>query len=187
MARTRLGLTGIGVWPELLYPALWLAPLLLLLGLQQLLIGETLLTPLREGDWRPVLESALAALICGLCWELWNYGSLPKWHYSIPYLQRFHLFEMPLLGYALIWRHECSGVVPCPDASSAAAQEPPVTRCARRRARAGARAGVRFDRGIRFRNGRAAHSGGYVPTPGSGPIAMAFTGGPRMHWAGRLQ
>jgi hypothetical protein len=95
-----LGLAGIGIWPNLLYAMLWLAPLLLLAGLQQLLLGETLFTPLARGDWRPVLQPALAALVCGFFWEMWNYGSLAKWHYSIPYAQRFHLFEMPLLGYA---------------------------------------------------------------------------------------
>jgi hypothetical protein len=41
-----------------------------------------------------------AALACGLLWELWNWGSLAKWHYSLPYVQRFLVFEMPLLGYA---------------------------------------------------------------------------------------
>jgi len=63
-------------------------------------VGETLFGWLRYGDWRPLLQPALAALICGLLWELWNFGSLAKWHYSIPYVQRFRVFEMPLLGYA---------------------------------------------------------------------------------------
>ena len=95
-----LALVGIGIWPNALYAALWLAPLLLLCGLQQLLLGQSYLAPLARGDWRPVLQPALAALVCGFFWEMWNYGSLAKWHYSIPYAQRFHLFEMPLLGYA---------------------------------------------------------------------------------------
>ena len=42
---------------------------------------------------------ALAALICGFFWEMWNQYSYPKWEYSIPYVQRFQIFEMPLLGY----------------------------------------------------------------------------------------
>lgn len=95
-----LGLGGIALWPEAFHFMLWLGPILVLCGLQQWLLGETVLSPLRNGDWRPLLQPALAALICGLLWELWNYGSLAKWHYSIPYAQRFHLFEMPLLGYA---------------------------------------------------------------------------------------
>ena len=95
-----LALVYIGIWPDTLFPMLWLAPLLVLGGLQKLILGETLFAPLQHGDWRPLLQPALAGLICGLLWELWNYGSLAKWHYSIPYVQRFSLFEMPLLGYA---------------------------------------------------------------------------------------
>jgi len=95
-----LGLGGIGIWPEALYALLWLSPLLILCGLQQVMVGETFLAPLRHGDWRPLLQPALAALACGLLWEMWNYGSLARWEYSIPYVQRFQLFEMPLPGYA---------------------------------------------------------------------------------------
>jgi hypothetical protein len=93
-------LAAIGLRPDLLFPALWLAPLLVLAGLAQLIAGETPFSAIARGDWRPVLHSALAALVCGFLWELWNWGSVVKWHYSIPYVQRFHLFEMPLLGYA---------------------------------------------------------------------------------------
>ena len=95
-----LSLACIGIWPDRLFPMLWLAPLLVLCGLQSLLLGETLFAPLQRGDWRLVLQPALAGLICGALWEMWNYGSLAKWHYSIPYVQCFSLFEMPLLGYA---------------------------------------------------------------------------------------
>ena len=95
-----VGLAGIGIWPDALYAMLWLAPLLVLCGLQQLLLGESYFATLQRGDWRPLLQPALAALICGFFWEMWNYGSLAKWHYSIPFAQRFHVFEMPLLGYA---------------------------------------------------------------------------------------
>jgi hypothetical protein len=95
-----LALGCVGIWPETLFPMLWVAPPLVLWALQELLLGETVLTPLQHGDWRPLLQPALAALICGLLWELWNFGSIAKWHYSIPYVQRFSMFEMPLLGYA---------------------------------------------------------------------------------------
>ena len=44
--------------------------------------------------------AALAALICGWFWELWNVRSLAHWEYSIPFVDRFHLFDMPILGYA---------------------------------------------------------------------------------------
>ena len=54
----------------------------------------------KRGDWRPVVSAALAALICGFFWEMWNYYSLARWTYSVPLVQRFPVFEMPLLGYA---------------------------------------------------------------------------------------
>ena len=55
---------------------------------------------LQKGDWRLVWLPALAALFCGFFWELWNAYSLAHWEYSVPFVQRFHLFEMPILGYA---------------------------------------------------------------------------------------
>ena len=42
----------------------------------------------------------LAGLACGFFWEMWNMWSLAKWVYSVPFVDRFHLFEMPALGYA---------------------------------------------------------------------------------------
>jgi hypothetical protein len=52
------------------------------------------------GDWSGAVGAALAAIICGGFWEMWNYFSLAKWEYSIPLVHRFKIFEMPLLGYA---------------------------------------------------------------------------------------
>jgi len=90
----------LGLYPGQLYPFVWIAPPLLLAGLQRALLGESLLAPLAHGDWRPLLQPALAGLVCGFFWELWNWGSLAHWRYSIPYVERFRIFEMPLLGYA---------------------------------------------------------------------------------------
>jgi hypothetical protein len=100
LAAGAAALAGIGVFPEALFPVVWIAPVLLVGSLQFLLLGASSLAPLARGDWRALIEPAAAALVCGLLWELWNYGSLAKWQYSIPYVQRFHLFEMPLAGYA---------------------------------------------------------------------------------------
>ncbi|MGA1824199.1 MAG: hypothetical protein ACMUIP_05990 [bacterium] len=58
------------------------------------------LLPLSEGDWRQIVTFSFAALLCGFFWELWNYYSFAKWLYSVPFVHRFLLFEMPILGYA---------------------------------------------------------------------------------------
>jgi hypothetical protein len=52
-----------------------------------------------RGDWRTPLCLALAALTCGFFWESWNYWAMPKWIYRIPYVNHWHVFEMPLLGW----------------------------------------------------------------------------------------
>ena len=47
-----------------------------------------------------LVASAVAALICGFFWEMWNFFSLARWNYAVPFVHRFQIFEMPLLGYA---------------------------------------------------------------------------------------
>jgi hypothetical protein len=100
LAGSALGLTGIGIFPDYLFPLLWVSPLLIIVSLQTLGGEQTIFSEISNGDWSIITASALAALFCGFFWEMWNYYSLAKWKYSIPYVDRFHLFEMPLLGYA---------------------------------------------------------------------------------------
>jgi hypothetical protein len=104
------GLAGIGVWPNRLFALLWVSPMLIVLSLQVLAGQRHVLSALAEGDWRLVVASATAALICGFFWEMWNFYSLSRWTYSIPYVGRFRVFEMPVLGYAgyLPFGLECS-------------------------------------------------------------------------------
>jgi len=94
------GLAGIGVWPNFLFPFLWVCPLLTIIGLQTLMKERHLFRQTAAGDWRGAVAAVLAAIICGGFWEMWNYFSMAKWEYSIPLVQRLHIFEMPLLGYA---------------------------------------------------------------------------------------
>jgi hypothetical protein len=95
-----LGLLLIGRWPTMLFFLLWIAPLLIMLGIKIIWSNPTVLTPLAKGNWNPVVLSALAALVCGGFWEMWNAYSLVHWKYSIPYVHAFKIFEMPILGYA---------------------------------------------------------------------------------------
>jgi hypothetical protein len=95
-----VGLVGLGLWPNYLFPLVWIAPLLVITALQMLLGQDTIVADITRGEWRFIWQAALAALICGVFWELWNSKSLAHWQYAVPFVQRFHLFEMPLLGYA---------------------------------------------------------------------------------------
>jgi hypothetical membrane protein len=93
------GLALLGVFPDALFALLWVSPLLIITALQALGGRPTIFAPLRHGDGRPLVASVLAALICGFFWELWNFGSLAQWRYAVPYVDRFHIFAMPVLGY----------------------------------------------------------------------------------------
>ena len=106
------GLAGIGVLPDLLYSLLWVSPLIILVALDGIAGRRHLLSGAAEGDWREIVGFGLAALLCGFFWEMWNYYSLAKWEYSIPFVQRFLLFEMPVLGYSgyLPFGLECAAV-----------------------------------------------------------------------------
>jgi len=100
LAASGAGLASIGIRPDLLFPLLWVSPLLIIVSLQALRGRQTLLCPLGEGRWRRLYLLGTAALVCGLFWELWNFGSCARWIYTVPYVNRFRLFEMPVLGYA---------------------------------------------------------------------------------------
>jgi hypothetical protein len=95
-----VGLTGIGIWPDYLSTLLWVSPLLIITSLQAMSGEDTVFSCLARGDWRPIWLPALAALVCGFFWEMWNFKSLAHWEYAVPFVHRFQIFEMPLLGYA---------------------------------------------------------------------------------------
>ena len=102
-----LGLFAIGLamlsamlmWPKIFYPFTWTALVFILEPINQWTGRPHFLEELRQGDWRTVTSLLLAALVCGLFWEMWNYYSFPKWIYHIPGLGFWRIFEMPLLGY----------------------------------------------------------------------------------------
>lgn len=94
------GLLGIGVFPGLLFSLLWVSPLAILVSIQAIEGEEHIFSGIARGNWRDLAAAALAGLICGWFWEMWNTYSLAKWVYSIPYVHAFKVFEMPILGYA---------------------------------------------------------------------------------------
>jgi hypothetical protein len=101
LAPAMAGLFGIGFLPDYFFPLLWVAPLLVLASFMEWGGEDSILfrSPWPRGARRVALL-AVSALICGFFWEMWNYRSLAKWMYAVPFVNRFRIFEMPLLGYA---------------------------------------------------------------------------------------
>ncbi len=94
------GMLMLGIFPSQLFPLLWLAPLGMLSATMMLYGRKTFLADIADGDWRDVCLLAAAALCCGFFWEMWNWHSLAKWTYAIPYVDAMRIFEMPVLGYS---------------------------------------------------------------------------------------
>jgi hypothetical protein len=85
--------------PSVAFGLIWMWLLLVLDPLNAWLGRPSLIRQIARGDWRNVLALATAGLICGFCWEMWNYFSYPKWYYTVPHVGFLKFFEMPLLGY----------------------------------------------------------------------------------------
>jgi hypothetical protein len=127
-----VGLLLTGGWPVYFYAALWFAPLLLAIGVSLLHRRTGWWTGIAAGDWREAGSWALAALACGVFWELWNFPSAAKWIYTVPFVQRWMIFEMPLLGYAgyLPFGLECAVAVAWLTPAASCRFHPPILSCA---------------------------------------------------------
>lgn len=103
----------ISWYPKLLYPILWIGPFLGWITLNRVIGIPFELGGISKGNWSYLLGWAFAALICGFFWEMWNYYSMSKWIYQVPYLHVFKVFEMPIAGYTgyLAFGLECAMAV----------------------------------------------------------------------------
>ena len=107
-----IGLLGIVFFPDYAYPFLWISPLAVFLLVQFLMKEPCVLDSFSHGNWSLFIRFALAALVCGFCWETWNYYALAKWVYAVPWVHRFQIWEMPFIGFGgyLPFGVECAAV-----------------------------------------------------------------------------
>ncbi|MDQ3045571.1 MAG: hypothetical protein M3R06_10555 [Chloroflexota bacterium] len=87
------------IYPGTAFPLVWIGLFLAIDPANALLGGNSICAQVAKGRWDTVLVLFVAGLTCGFFWEMWNYWSLPKWSYQVPYLNHPRLFEMPLAGY----------------------------------------------------------------------------------------
>ena len=97
-----LGLASfLGFWlaPHETFALVWIAPILILEPVAYVASFPSLLRTLENGRYLLPISLMSATLFTGLFWEMWNYYSLPKWVYHVPYVGIWKIFEMPVLGY----------------------------------------------------------------------------------------
>jgi hypothetical protein len=85
--------------PRYAFPLVWGAFFFLLDPFCDLLGGKSLIRTWAAGERREHLCLLTAGLLCGFWWELWNYPATSRWVYTLPVLNFWKIFEMPVLGY----------------------------------------------------------------------------------------
>ncbi|UCE40688.1 MAG: hypothetical protein JSV17_14760 [Candidatus Aminicenantes bacterium] len=86
-------------WPRLFFPLVWLCFIFLLEPLNYRLKNVTFLADLERKNWTRLLSWILGGLVAGFFWELWNSFAGSHWEYSLPYLNFWRIFHMPVFGY----------------------------------------------------------------------------------------
>lgn len=91
---------GVLFLPRYFFPFTWVWLFLFVDALNCLRGRASLIKQAARGDWHNIVTLALAGIVCGFFWEMWNIFALPKWYYTVPFVNFAKIFEMPLLGYA---------------------------------------------------------------------------------------
>jgi hypothetical protein len=86
-------------WPRLFFPLVWLCFIFLLEPLNYWLKNATIIADLEKKNWTRLWSWILAGLAAGFFWELWNSFAGSHWEYTLPYLNFWRVFHMPVFGY----------------------------------------------------------------------------------------
>ena len=86
-------------WPRYCFPLVWGGFVLVLEPVLYESGRPSLLRDLERGRPGALYLLLLAGLACGLLWECWNFWAGARWYYTVPFVGRPKLFEMPVLGF----------------------------------------------------------------------------------------
>jgi hypothetical protein len=87
------------IWPQYFFPLVWGCFVFLLEPINHHFGGRSLMRDWQQGSLRKFSLLLTAGFICGVFWELWNFWAGSKWVYTVPFVEQFKVFEMPIAGY----------------------------------------------------------------------------------------
>ena len=87
------------IWPRIFFPLTWLCFIFLLEPVNILMKNETFLKDVEKREWSRFWSWVLTGLAAGFLWEFWNFWAESHWEYSLPYLNFWRVFQMPVFGY----------------------------------------------------------------------------------------
>ncbi len=85
--------------PRYCFPLVWCGFILAIDPANYHLGAPSLLREWERGSLRKPALLMTAGLLCGICWEFWNFWATTKWVYTVPFLNEFKLFEMTAPGF----------------------------------------------------------------------------------------
>lgn len=87
------------LFPQYCFPLVWISPALIIDGYNYQKGFMSFMREREEGFAGNLFATLLSGLICGILWETWNFWSISKWIYTVPFFEDLKIFEMPLPGY----------------------------------------------------------------------------------------
>ena len=86
-------------YPRTCFPLVWCGFFLLFDPVNYRCGAPSLFKDWERGSLRKTVLLMTAGLICGILWEFWNYWAATKWIYTVPFFDRFKIFEMTAPGF----------------------------------------------------------------------------------------
>jgi hypothetical protein len=87
------------LWPLYCFALTWIFLALILDGFNYRRGYASFMRDFEEGVAGNFIATLLSGLACGIIWETWNYWSVAKWVYTVPFFENIKIYEMPLAGY----------------------------------------------------------------------------------------
>ncbi len=87
------------LWPRIFFPCAWLCFIFLVEPINIWLGNDSLWKDIERRDWTRFWSWVSAGLVAGFFWEFWNFWTASRWEYSLPYLNFWRIFQMPVFGY----------------------------------------------------------------------------------------
>ena len=87
------------IYPRTCFPLVWCGFFLLFEPINYRCGAPSLFKDWEQGSLRKPMLLMAAGLVCGMLWEFWNYWAATKWIYTVPFFDRFKIFEMTAPGF----------------------------------------------------------------------------------------
>jgi hypothetical protein len=87
------------LWPLYFFALTWIFLALILDAYNYRKGYASFMRDFEMGTAGNFVATLLSGLACGIVWETWNYWSVAKWVYTVPFFENIKIYEMPIVGY----------------------------------------------------------------------------------------